>query len=70
VRGNRLYIAVGWANWDAYVWSDEVYLAVYDTDTDELIDLVQETRCPSLDNQVSRDEAGNIDFSIGSGTSA
>lgn len=62
VRGDRMYITLGWADWTTFQWSDEVYLAVYNTQTDELIDLVQETRCPSLNNRPSRDEDGNLYF--------
>jgi len=63
VRGNRLFRTVFWSNWDEEQTSSEQYLAVYDTDTDKLIALDAETRCPGLSNLVSQDEAGNAYFS-------
>ena len=63
VRGNRLFRTVFWSNWDDEQTSAEQYLAVYDTDTDKLIALEEETRCPGLSNLVSQDEAGNAYFS-------
>ena len=38
-------------------------LGIYDTDTDQLLELVEETRCPVPGNLVDRDEVGNIYFS-------
>ncbi|HVK75938.1 MAG TPA: hypothetical protein VM734_21550, partial [Kofleriaceae bacterium] len=63
VRGDRLYRAIFWSNWQAWETSTEQYVAVYDTTTDRMIDLVPESRCPGLSNRVARDEAGNLYFS-------
>jgi hypothetical protein len=63
IRGNRMFRSYGWVNWDEGDWADEQLLAVYDTETDTLIDLVEETRCPSHGNLVHEDEAGNFYFS-------
>ncbi|HET9960078.1 MAG TPA: hypothetical protein VFQ61_36550 [Polyangiaceae bacterium] len=63
VRGNRLFRTVFWTNWDEEQTSAEQYLAVYDTDSDRLIALHEERRCPGLSNRVSGDEAGNFYFS-------
>jgi hypothetical protein len=63
VRGNRLFRTVAWDDWDAAKYSVEQYLAIYDVETDKLLTLVPESRCPSLGNRVNRDEAGNLYFS-------
>lgn len=63
VRGKRLFRTLFWSNWDEEQTSELQYLAVYDTESDKLIALEQETRCPGLSNLVSRDEAGNFYFS-------
>jgi len=63
VRGDRMYRAIFWSNWQAWETSTEQYVAVYDTTTDRMIDLVPESRCPGLSNRVARDEAGNLYFS-------
>lgn len=63
IRGNRMFQTVYWTDWDAWVTSAEQYLAVTDTDTDTMIALVPESRCPALSNRVDRDEAGNLYFS-------
>ncbi len=63
VRGNRLYRTFFWKDWDAYETFPEQYLAVFDTDNDTLLDLLPETRCPGMNNNVSRDENGNLYFS-------
>ena len=63
VRGDRLYRTITWANWDAWQWSEERYLAVYDITTDRRVDLVSDARCPALGNRVSRDAAGTLYFS-------
>lgn len=62
-RGNRLFKTVFWSDWDAWKTSSEQYLAVYDTDSDVLIELIEETRCPGLGNRVASDEDGNLYFS-------
>lgn len=63
VRGNRMYQIFYWSDWDAWMTSTEQYLAVYDTDTDKMLSLTSETRCPGLANRVDRDEAGTLYFS-------
>lgn len=63
VRGNQLFRAIAWDDWDAAKYSVEQYLAIYDLQTDRLVTLVPESRCPSLGNRVNRDEAGNLYFS-------
>lgn len=63
IRGNRLFRSVSWADYNTATYSSDYLLAVYDLDTDTLVDLVPETRCPVPGNLVSSDEAGNIYFS-------
>ena len=63
VRGNRLYRTFFWKNWEEYETLPEQYLAVFDLEQDTLAELVPESRCPSLNNQVSEDEQGNLYFS-------
>jgi len=63
LRGNRLFRTVFWSNWDDWVSSDDQYLVVYDTDKDEIVDVIEETRCPALGNRIDRDEEGNLYFS-------
>jgi hypothetical protein len=63
VRGNRLFRAFSWNNWDTYDWSDDNVLAVYDVETDKLVASITDTRCPALGNRVDKDEAGNLYFS-------
>jgi hypothetical protein len=63
VRGNRLYRSVFWSNYTTAEYSQEQVLAVYDTETDELIETVTETRCPNPGNLTFVDEAGTIYFS-------
>jgi hypothetical protein len=63
VRGNRLFRAVSWDDFDAAKYSVEQYLAIYDLESDTLVELIPESRCPSLGNRVDRDEAGNLYFS-------
>lgn len=63
VRDGKLYRTFSWANYDEGTYSEDLLLAVYDTETDELVELVPETRCPNPGNLVSTDEDGNIYFS-------
>jgi hypothetical protein len=63
LRGNRLFRTVYWSNWDEFTSSKDQYLLVYDTDRDEIVDVVEETRCPALSNRIDRDEEGNLYFS-------
>lgn len=64
VRDGLLFRTWGWVTEDDTAeYSTDFYLAVYDVETDELVDLVPETRCPVPGNLVDTDEAGNIYFS-------
>jgi hypothetical protein len=63
VRGNRLFRTFFWVNYDEAEYSPDLLLGVYDVETDELVELVPETRCPAPGNIVHRDEADNIYFS-------
>jgi hypothetical protein len=64
VRGNRLYRLFTVLNYDSWEFlAEPQYLAVYDLEKDELIDLVEETRCPQLYNRPFIDESGDIYFS-------
>lgn len=64
VRGDRLYRIYTLLNYDSWEFLTEPqYLAVYDTNTDELLDLVEETRCPQLYSRPFVDEQGDIYFS-------
>lgn len=64
VRGNLMFRVYGWNRRpEHYETVQEQYLAVYDTDTDELVALHEETRCPGLNYRVEPDEDGNLIFS-------
>lgn len=64
VRGNRMYRIFTALNYDTWEFLTEPqYLAVYDLETDTLIDLVEETRCPQLYSRPFVDERGDIYFS-------
>ena len=63
VRGNRLYRTFLWGSWATYSFSQDQFLAVFDTETDKLVSLVSETRCPALNNRITRDESDNLYFS-------
>jgi hypothetical protein len=63
LRDGLLFRTVSWANYDEALYSTDFLLAVYDVETDELLELIPETRCPVPGNLVHRDEAGNIYFS-------
>jgi hypothetical protein len=63
VRGNRLYRPIFWANYNTAEYSQDQILAVYDLDTNKLIDMVRETRCPNPGNLAHTDEAGTLYFS-------
>lgn len=62
-RGNRLYRVLYWSDLINYVFSDEQLFAVYDTDTDTLVSLTPETRCPTLGALAFTDEGGTGYFS-------
>ena len=64
VRGNRMYRIFTLLNYDTWEFlRAPQYLAVYDLDKDEIIELVEETRCPQLYNRPFIDEKGDIYFS-------
>lgn len=63
VRDGKLFRTVFWSNWDSYDTSREQFLAVYDTERDELLELIPEPRCPGLGNRVSQDAQGYLYFS-------
>lgn len=63
VRDDVLFRTVSWVDYDSAEYSREFFLVRYDTEKDEIIDMVTETRCPVPGNLVHTDEAGNIYFS-------
>lgn len=64
VRDGLLFRTWGWVTEDgSNVYSTDFLLGVYDVESDELIDVVPETRCPVPGNLLDTDEAGNIYFS-------
>lgn len=64
VRGNRMFRVFTLLNYDSWEFlTAPQYLAVYDVETDELLSLVEETRCPQLYSRPFADESGDIYFS-------
>lgn len=64
LHGDRLFRLFSWANFDTFEFSRvPQQLAVYDTATDELVSLSEETRCPAVYSVPFEDEAGNLYFS-------
>jgi hypothetical protein len=63
LRDGLLFRTVSWVNYDDAEYSTDFLLAVYDVENDEIIEFVEETRCPVPGNLVHHDEAGNIYFS-------
>ena len=63
LRDGKLFRTVSWVNYDDAEYSTDFLLAIYDVDSDEILELVQETRCPVPGNLVHQDEVGNIYFS-------
>jgi hypothetical protein len=63
VRDGLLFRTFNWVNYDDATYSTDFLLAIYDVQTDQLLELVPETRCPVPGNLVQTDEAGNIYFS-------
>jgi hypothetical protein len=64
VRGNRMYRLFSFLNYESWEFlPTPQYLAVYDLDTDELLDVKEETRCPQLYSRPFVDENGDIYFS-------
>lgn len=62
VRGDRLFKAYGWADFDSATYADDMLLGVYDLKKDELISLTKETRCSTFGNLVHRDEDDTLYF--------
>lgn len=63
VRDGLLYRTFNWVNYVDATYSTDFLLAIYDVATDQLLELIPETRCPTPGNLVHADEAGNIYFS-------
>ncbi len=64
VRGDRMYRIFTFLNYDTWEFLPAPqYLAVYDVVSDELVDLVEETRCPQLYSRPFIDENDDIYFS-------
>lgn len=63
VRDGLLFRTFNWVNYGDATYSTDFLLAIYDVATDQLLELVPETRCPVPGNLVHQDEAGNIYFS-------
>jgi hypothetical protein len=63
VRDGLLFRSFNWVNYDDATYSTDFLLGIYDIQTDQLLELVPETRCPVPGNLVHQDEAGNIYFS-------
>jgi hypothetical protein len=61
VRGDRLYLPVGWGDWDTYSLSEDSAILVIDTASDEVVDSLP-AACPDL-NVSALDERGDIYFS-------
>jgi hypothetical protein len=64
VRGDRMYRIFTSLNYDSWEFlAAPQYLAVYDLKKNELVDLVEESRCPQLYSRPFVDEQGDIYFS-------
>jgi hypothetical protein len=63
VRDGLLFRTVSWVNYDEALYSTDFLLAIYDVETDEIVDMIEETRCPVPGNLVHLDEQKNIYFS-------
>jgi hypothetical protein len=64
VRGDRMYRIFTSLNYDSWEFlATPQYLAVYDLKKNELVDLVEESRCPQLYSRPFVDEQGDIYFS-------
>jgi len=61
VRGDRLYVTVGWGDWDNYSLSNDSVILVIDTENDEVVGTLS-APCPDL-NVASMDDGGDIYFS-------
>jgi hypothetical protein len=64
VRGTRMYRTFSYLDYDAWKFKSDVqYLAVYDIETDQLLSVVEERRCPLLYSRPFTDERNDIYFS-------
>jgi hypothetical protein len=63
VRDGLLFRTFDWVKQKDAEYSTDFLLAIYDVATDQLLELIPETRCPVPGNLVHQDEAGNIYFS-------
>jgi hypothetical protein len=63
VRDGLLFRTFDWVDYDTAEYSTDFLLGIYDVESDELLQLIPETRCPVPGNLVHQDEAGNIYFS-------
>ena len=63
LREGKLFRTVSWVDYDEAEYSTDFLLAIYDVESDEILELVEETRCPVPGNLVHQDEAGTIYFS-------
>lgn len=64
VRGNRLFRVFSYLDYDAWRFDATTQvLAVYDVETDQLLELVQDARCPLLYSRPFEDESGALYFS-------
>ncbi len=64
LRGDRVFRLFSWANFDTFEFSREPQqLGVYDTETDELLALVEDNRCPAVYSEPFADESGALYFS-------
>lgn len=61
VRGNRLFHAYAWTDYEEYITNPASIIAVIDTDNDELVKTL-EAPCPDLDGGTLDDE-GNLYYS-------
>jgi hypothetical protein len=68
VRGNRLYHPYYWANESYTDYAPDSRIAVYDTDEDRLLEVI-EAPCPGLDIATA-DDFGNMYFSNWTGNAA
>lgn len=63
LRDGLLFRTFDWVNYEEADYESDYLFAVYDVEKDELVDLVEETRCPVPGNLVHEDETGTIYFS-------
>jgi hypothetical protein len=61
VRDDRLYVTVGWGDWENYSLADDSAILVIDTKRDKVLDTLP-VSCPDL-NVATSDDRGNLYFS-------